>query len=297
MALGEFDVVKALSDPLLRRMDFFVDDFHIRVEAYETIRDLIEDEQILVVDGKDPNKSTYDPATDTIATRYGANSPAGLDDRAMLIHECTHAIKDMERVTITALGNEAAAYIAQATYLLLSDPNYNTTGKIHKAALHQARRFELHKTEGMRKHIDTSEIGALFQTVAESPVYRQDIGRLSIADGISPKSRRRWPDSPELPSTPDRATAQEESAPLPDSYLISLLQPRYAADDVAGFGARARKLEQAFRSATIGQAIPLFTRLVTRTLGDKVSMFFHDHLSTPTRTKLLRILQDRMAEK
>ena len=96
-----------------------MDDFHIRVEAYETIRDLIEDEQILVVDGKDPNKSTYDPATDTIATRYGANSPAGLDDRAMLIHECTHAIKDMERVTITALGNEAAAYIAEATYLLL----------------------------------------------------------------------------------------------------------------------------------------------------------------------------------
>ncbi|HEX2758365.1 MAG TPA: hypothetical protein VHP60_07685, partial [Thermoanaerobaculia bacterium] len=39
-------------------------------------------------------------------------------------------------------------------------------------------------------------------------------------------------------SLPDRATAHEQRAPLSDSYLISLLQPRYAADDVPGFGAR-----------------------------------------------------------
>lgn len=298
MPLGEFDVIKALSDSLLKRIDFFVDDFHIRVEAYQRISDLIEDEQILVVEGKDPNKSTYNPATDTIATRYGANSPAGLDDRAMLIHECTHAIKDMEHVTITALGNEAAAYIAEATYLLLSDTNYTSTGDLHKGALDVARRFELHTTQGMRKHIDTSEIGPLFKTIANSPTYRQDIGQLSLADGISPKIRQHWPTSPPEPeSTPDRATAQEESVPLSDSYLISLLQPRYAADDVAGFGARARKLEQVVRSASVGQAIPLFPRLLTRRIGDKVSVLFHDHLSTATRTKVLRILQDRMAGK
>ena len=96
---------------------------------------------------------------------------------------------------------------------------------------------------------------------------------------------------------PDRATAHEPSAPLPDSYLISLLQPRYAADDVVGFGARARKLEEVFRSASMGQALALFPRLVGRLPQDEVSMYFHDHLSTPTRTKLRQILQDRMAGK
>jgi hypothetical protein len=96
---------------------------------------------------------------------------------------------------------------------------------------------------------------------------------------------------------PDRATAHEPSVPLSDSYLISLLQPRYAADDVVGFGARARKLEEVFRSVSMGQALALFPRLVGRLPKDKVSVYFHDHLSTPTRTKLRQILQDRMAGK
>jgi hypothetical protein len=98
-------------------------------------------------------------------------------------------------------------------------------------------------------------------------------------------------------SLPDRAIAYEQRAGLTDSYLVSLLQPRYAADDVAGFGARARKLEEVFRSARTAEALPLYPRLVARKPGDKVSMYFHDHLSTPTRTKLLQILQNRMAGK
>jgi hypothetical protein len=98
-------------------------------------------------------------------------------------------------------------------------------------------------------------------------------------------------------SIADRASARQDSVPLSDSYLISLLQRRYAADDVAGFGARARQVEQAFRSATLAQALPLITRLLLRKPGDKVSMYFHDHLSTPTRTKLLQILQNRAAGK
>jgi len=96
---------------------------------------------------------------------------------------------------------------------------------------------------------------------------------------------------------PDRATVHEPGAPLSDSYLISLLQPRYAADDVVGFGGRARKLEEVFRSASMGQALALFPRLVGRLPQDKVSIYFHDHLSTPTRTKLRQILQNRMAGK
>jgi hypothetical protein len=96
-------------------------------------------------------------------------------------------------------------------------------------------------------------------------------------------------------SGPRRQIAHDPGVPLNDSYLISLLQPRYAANDVARYGARARKLEEAFRSATMVEALPLFARLVMRKPGDKVSMYFHDHLSTHTRTKLLQILQNRAA--
>lgn len=96
-------------------------------------------------------------------------------------------------------------------------------------------------------------------------------------------------------NTGDKAVAFNPRVPLSDSYLISLLQPRYSPNDVAGFGARARKVERVFQSANVAEALPLFTRLVLRRPGDTVSTYFHDHLSTPTRTKLLQILQDRAA--
>ena len=48
-------------------------------------------------------------------------------------------------------------------------------------------------------------------------------------------------------------TQQDDPAPLPDEYLLSLLAPRYAAKDVAGSGGRERKLEEVFGSATHSQ--------------------------------------------
>ena len=298
MALGEIDVLKTLSDPLLQQMDFFVDSLHVRGSAYRKIFELIKDEQILVVEGTDPNEAHYDPQSDTIATQ-NVNPPPNLFNRSTLIHECTHAIKDMEHVTITALGNEAAAYLAQATYLLLSNPTepIGPGWGVVKLAVTLAKGFNLDTDPGIQRRIKYDDIVPLVKRISQHPAYLKDQGRLSIADGISKKSRK-YLDVPSPESdlnSPDKKTAQEERVPLSDSYLISLLQPRYAADDVAGYGARARKLEGVFRSASIEEAGPLFPRLALRRPGDNVSMLFHDHLSTPTRKKLLQILQDRMA--
>ena len=68
MALTEDDVIQALSDPVLRRMDFWVDTVRIQWSKYEKIANLIEDEQILVVPGADPDHSEYNVESDTITT-------------------------------------------------------------------------------------------------------------------------------------------------------------------------------------------------------------------------------------
>ena len=96
---------------------------------------------------------------------------------------------------------------------------------------------------------------------------------------------------------PQTVIAYEQAVPLSDSYLISLLQPRYAKNDVAGYGARARRLEYGFRTVPRQQALPLLTRLKLRNRNDKVATYFHDHLSTATRTKLQDILIQRSAGK
>jgi hypothetical protein len=90
-----------------------------------------------------------------------------------------------------------------------------------------------------------------------------------------------------------RVVAYETMPLLSDDYLLGLLKPRFQANDVAGFGGRAAKLAQAFRTISLAQAPTLFTRLVKRASGDQVARYFHDHLSTATRIALLQILAHR----
>jgi hypothetical protein len=81
--------------------------------------------------------------------------------------------------------------------------------------------------------------------------------------------------------------------PNVDSYLLPILAQRFAANDVAGFGARAKKVEEIFARLESYEVPALLARLTIRRTGDKLSEYFHDHLSTPTRTKLLGILRSR----
>ena len=76
-----------------------------------------------------------------------------------------------------------------------------------------------------------------------------------------------------------------------DPVLLPILEKRYAESDVAGFGGRVRKLEDIFRGADQLQARELLGRLSLRRNGDRVSMYFYDHLSAATRAHLLGILR------
>lgn len=88
--------------------------------------------------------------------------------------------------------------------------------------------------------------------------------------------------------------AAHESYPEPsDDYLVDLLGRRYAKNDVAGFGGSVRELETVFRHLSKGKAIGLYPRLVGRIFGDKISVSFHDILSTATRMKMLEIVRSR----
>jgi len=202
MALTEIDVLRTLSDPVLQKIDFFLDSMHVRGAAYQKIFDLIRDEQILVKVGKNPDRATYYPKTDTIETQE-ASSPPDLFNRSVLVHECTHAIKDMEHVTITSLGNEAAAYLAQAVYLLLSNAQPQIPagyGQV-ELAIKLAKQFGLDTSPGTGIRLKYDDIIELVRRLNKSSAYHQEQSRLSIADGISPKPSYRLPTATE-PITP-----------------------------------------------------------------------------------------------
>ena len=122
MPLNEGDVLDALSDAINLNMDFWVDTVHISSKAYGIIRDHIRAENILVVPGTD-SLAFYNSKTDILTTQAG-NSPANMHQRALLLHECTHALVDIftNGTKFTRHADELASYLAQFTYMIRSDP-------------------------------------------------------------------------------------------------------------------------------------------------------------------------------
>ena len=122
--------------------------------------------------------------------------------------------------------------------------------------------------------------------------YKDDANRITSGTGL----RTVKPFIPtNEPISAKYHSAERETYPEPSNdYLADLLGRRYAKDDVAGYGGRVRELEDVFRHLSKGKAIGLYLRLVARVSGDKISMSFHDHLSTITRTKMLAIVRSRM---
>lgn len=189
MPLGQMDVLTAVGDSVLSKMDFSVDGLHIRGEAYRKIFELIRDDQILVETGDDEGLATYNSETDTLTTQK-ASSPPDLFNKSILVHECTHAIKDMEYVKMTAKANESAAYLAQAVYLLLKDPNPTIPAGygVVKTAIGLARQFKLDSEPGSKRRISYDEIVPLVKRLDEHPGYHSEQASISTANGISAKA-------------------------------------------------------------------------------------------------------------
>jgi len=200
MPLTDDDAIRTLTDPILQRMDFWVDNIHVRGEAYARIADLITDEQILVVSGTDPSRGDYNSSTDTITTK---NVAANLFGYCHIVHESTHAIADMERAVVTWKTNEAAARIAQATYLLLSDPGMwdSSLGKpsqrlapeyrdFLRVAMALAKQFNLDSDPGAGTRLTTYDLEPLLQAMQSEPSYHRDHASLSLNNGISAKAQR-----------------------------------------------------------------------------------------------------------
>jgi hypothetical protein len=125
MALTTKDVIATLNDNVTLSMFFFVGPIYVSAIGYRLVRDNIYAGDIEVLEG-DPgqNLAFYNNKTDTLTTQDGT-PPADLDQRALLLHECTHALIDVFNMTaVTRHIDELAAYLAQHVYMLRSNRSW-----------------------------------------------------------------------------------------------------------------------------------------------------------------------------
>jgi len=164
--------------------------FQVNSVEYDKVSDYIESGAIDVVPGK-AKFSRYIPQRDTFITR-NSNPPLDESVRSSLVHECTHAISDINKYDVTRLTDEAAAYIAQLTYALLLRPSLPEppiglpVDNMMRQSMHLVNKYELGSPAGYGAMIDQRDIADLARAVYAIPDYHNiDPDAKLAANGVA----------------------------------------------------------------------------------------------------------------
>src|SRR5437588_4835437 len=196
MAITKQDVLEVLGDAKLNWLRFSVGPINVNAFEYEKVADLIASGAIKVVPWE-KNYSQYVPLSDTLMTRSGT---LDLQGRTNIVHECTHAISDINEVNVTRLTDETAAYLAQMAYLLLLDPDqpeppyggppvYN----VMRQGMKLVKKYQLGQPTGQGatiSHSDITEYGHMIHAVPDysfSESQKLDVDGVSLTDDQAKK--------------------------------------------------------------------------------------------------------------
>jgi len=297
MPLTLSDVLDTLSDPVALGIEFHVGKIDIKGEYLTTVRDHIRVGNILVKGGTQ-DLAFYDQTTDVLLTQK-KSPPVDDSDRALLLHECVHAMIDVYDPggTVTRHMGEVAAYLVQTAYSVRKTPTANRTGtapwdKFWGDLFATVRANKLDTKAGNGARIPSATLESLRRQLAALP--HVNYGNFSeeatgVSDGLVRMNL--FLQSSDEPVSMRASSVSYEAYPDPsDDYLIAKLLEAYASTDVRGYGKRLRELRRDFLYCSLHRARELRTRLPVRKKGDRVSELFHDRLSHGGRAILLRVL-------
>jgi hypothetical protein len=298
MPLTEGDVLDTLSDPVALGIEFYVDKIHVKGEYLTTVRDHIRAGNILVKGGNQ-DLAFYDQASDILLTQK-KSPPADDGDRALLLHECVHAMVDVyfPNGNVTRHMGELAAYLTQTAYSVRKNPSANRNGtaawdKFWGDLFATVRSCRLDTTAGNGVRIPAATLEGLRRQLAALPYV--NYGNFSkeatgVSDGLIRTNFFLSTASHEQLSMRSSSVSHETIPDPGDDYLIRVLMENFASSDVIGYGGRLRRLRRDFLYCSKPRAAQLRGRLNARRRGDRVSELFYDRLSHGGRAVLLRVL-------
>ena len=199
------------------------------------------------------------------------------ENRGTLIHELKHVWS----------GQRGDAAFLAAGLNQLSDDAYSYDHDRLKPDLddygeeQQAQIVEDWFSDGMQTYDPQTNKGDLRFYYIQTAIRGQKVDYNWIRPPIKPL---------EAGTIPPKVLADGRASVM-DAQLLPLLKMRFAANDLAGYGARARKVEAIFRTFDPFDVNDLRHRLAARAPGDEVVRYFYEHLSTGERNRLLGILQ------
>src|SRR5262249_9933667 len=140
----------------LGRISFSVGQIKVNAEEFRKVADCIYAGDITVTPGNE-SLAFYSSHLNELTTQQG-NPPLDYADRAQLLHECTHAIVDINKLKVLRLEDEVAGYLTQLTYAVISNPtplpadkpppNLSAQARLIWAFKEVVLKYGLHQTKG-----------------------------------------------------------------------------------------------------------------------------------------------------
>ena len=314
MPFGKDDVLQVLNDPILHKIRFSVGVIQINSDEYDRVADYIESGAITIKSGSD-KVAHYYPEIDTFETKVG-NPPMDLNARTNMLHECTHIASDINEYKITRSEDEAAAYLAQITYLLLLDPNTpkppmgraaTTVDNFMRVGMDLVEKYKLGTPAGYNRSISPGDIDDMENAILKDPHYGKSFNKTTplTANGVKLSDTQatallsrliaRLGDSLIAADVQEMLTTRfsswaRENWVTSDDEIITLLDSYRSGADPQKRTVR-QKLIHIFLSITQASATQLFRRLTTLRKGDLVSDRFNTVFSPAIKIDMLSALQ------
>lgn len=143
------------------------------------------------------NNGVYSSATN--AMRVGFERLVHLHDKALVVHEMTHALQDYHRRRLRTLDAECAAYVAQAIFLERADPGQ---GIVSGELLSQSEELAILGTMAQsvarqligppsRYQVPNREEELMRGYVSATPIYRRRADNTIEFNGLRPTDSSR----------------------------------------------------------------------------------------------------------
>jgi hypothetical protein len=185
-------VLATLRDPAVTLMNFGVGRLYIPANQYEWVAKAIEENYITVREDASLTGSAYYNWKDNRITvpPYGGNPSIG--QRALIIHECTHAIVDLRMITTHVEETEGIAYVAQALYsnlkghnhrhVVSADPHDILSWISWQIIFDESRRLAAVVRQKYR--VTEDEASSLHLAIRNANFYRHRVGNGEANDGV-----------------------------------------------------------------------------------------------------------------
>jgi hypothetical protein len=182
------NVLSTLSSPQVKWINFAFANRMLSPVMYRSLYGMVDGNTIKCeVNSALDDTATYDPANNKLVASDGSYGETYFYQKALLIHELSHAVldclyngRDMNNNTatgITVLADETIAYLAQAFYLVASNGNMpkNTAAPDYKAVAIVEPRLSLIMKNGWTGcdtiYFTSADVTSLQTAIKAEPAY------------------------------------------------------------------------------------------------------------------------------